>query len=136
MKSMAINIEFVNQADGKVGKMLVDDDGVKYELNKVNDTTSKIPKTEIKPSKDILSSYVGKYELIDNPKKTIIIELQKDHLVANLLGKDNVDLIFWTPTKFKFNSVIDIAGEFQIENGKVTKLIVDQNGKYEWRKVQ
>jgi CubicO group peptidase (beta-lactamase class C family) len=140
MKSMPINIEFVKQTDGKIVKMVVNDEGEKYELNRVNDKIlTKSPdenaKIEVKLSKDILSAYIGKYELAGNPQKVIVIKLQKDYLVAKLLGQDDVELIFWTDTKFKFKSVMDIRGEFIIQNGKVTKLIVDQNGKYEWKKI-
>ncbi len=130
MKSMPVNIEFINQGNGKTVKMLVDAEGEKYELNRVNDTVSKKSleenlKTEIKPSKKNLSAYVGKYELTGNSKKTIVIGLKDDYLVAQLLGQDNVELIFSTDTTFKFKSVIDIKGEFimdKLQNSSLTKM--------------
>ena len=74
--------------------------------------------------------------LKSNPKKTLVIELKDDYLIAKLPGQEPVQLIFLTETNFKFKSIFDIKGEFIKENGKVTKLIVEQNGKYEWQKTQ
>jgi hypothetical protein len=99
MKSMPINIKFVKQTDGKIVKMVVNDEGEKYDLIKVNDTiltkpTDENAKIELRLSNNILYAYIGKYELADNPKKVIVFKLQKDYLVAKLLGQDDVELIF------------------------------------------
>ena len=133
MKSVPVTIEFVKNADNKIEKLAVNDDGEYYELKPVSDIVS-IPKTEVKPSKEMLLSYVGKYALTGNPKKVLTIEPKDDYLIAKLPGQDPLRLIFLTDTKIKFKSIIDIQGEFIRENGKITKLIVDQNGKYEWQK--
>lgn len=139
---MPVNIQFVKYANGEMGKMIVNDEGEEYELNKINDTIStnlsneKTPEPEIKSSREILSGYVGKYTLTDNPKKTIIIELQKDNLIAKILGQETEKIVFLTDTKFKFKNVTDAKCEFIKENGKVTKFIVDQNGKFEWKKIK
>lgn len=135
MKTMPVTIEFIKHTDEKIEKIKVNDDGEYYELNKVTDAVLK-PPTELKPSKDILLSYVGKYVLTSIPKKTLIIGLQDDYLIAKLPGQEPLQLIFLTDTNIKFKSILDIKGEFINENGKVTKLIIDQNGKYEWQKIQ
>ena len=135
MKTMPINIKFVKNAAGKIEKLKVNDDGFYYELNKVIDTNSTHP-TELKLSKGVLLSYVGKYVLKSSPKKTLVIEMKDDYLIAKLPGQEPLQLIFLTDTNIKFKSIFDITGEFIKENGKVTKLIVDQNGKYEWQKTQ
>lgn len=134
IKSMPVSIEFVKNADGKIEKLIVNDDGEYYELKHVGDIVS-IPKIEVKPSREILLSYVGKYTLTGNPKKVLTIELKDDYLFAKLPGQDPLKLIFFTDTKIKFKSILDIQGEFVKENGKATKLVVDQNGKYEWQKI-
>ncbi|HEY1056603.1 MAG TPA: hypothetical protein VGE24_15760, partial [Emticicia sp.] len=135
MKSMPVSIEFVKNGDSKIEKLIVNDDGEYYELKHGSDIVS-TPKTEVKPSKDILFSYVGKYALTGDTKKILIIELKDDYLIAKLPGQDPLQLVFLTDTKIKFKSILDIQGEFIKENGKVTKLIVAQNGKYEWLKTQ
>ena len=135
MKTMPISVEFLKNDEGKFEKMKVDDEGSYYELNKATDTASTHP-TELKLSKDILLSYVGKYVLKNSSKKTLVIELKDDYLIAKLPGQEPLQLIFLTDTNIKFKSIFDIKGEFIKENGKVTKLIVDQNGKYEWQKTQ
>ncbi|MEP6713217.1 MAG: serine hydrolase domain-containing protein [Ferruginibacter sp.] len=141
MKSMPISIEFVKSINGGFKKIIVNDEGEIYELNKVNNivstqTTKDTSNTDIKSSKNALSTYIGKYVLKDNSKKTLVIELQEDYLIAKISGQESLELIFTSDTKFKFKSVIEIKGEFINENGKITKLIVEQNGKYEWRKIE
>ncbi len=135
MKSMPISIVFVKNADSKIEKIMVNDDGQYYELKHVSDNAP-IPKTEVKPSKEILLSYVGRYALTGDPKKILIVELKDDYLFAKLPSQAPLQLIFLTDTKIKFKSILDIQGEFIKENGKTTKLIVIQNGKYEWQKTQ
>ena len=135
MKTMPTSVEFLKNDEGKFEKMKVDDEGYYYELNKVNDTASTDP-TELKLSKDILLSYVGKYVLKNSSKKKLVIELKDDYLIAKLPGQEPLQLIFLTDTNIKFKSIFDIKGEFIKENGRVIKLIVDQNGKYEWQKTQ
>ncbi len=135
MKSMPISIEFVKNDNGKIQKIIVNDEGEYYELRPVSDIVS-APKSEVKPTREILLSYIGKYALTGDPKKILVIELKDDHLFAKLPGQELLQLIFLTDTKIKFKSILDIQGEFVKENGKTTKLIVTQNGKYEWQKTQ
>ncbi len=135
MKAMPIGIEFVKNGNGKIEKLIVDDEGDRYELRRVVDVVPAI-KNEILPSKEALLSYVGKYSLIGNPKKVITIELKGNYLVAKLPGQDAIQLIFIDDTKVKFKSVLEIIGEFTTENGKTKKLTIEQNGKYEWQKTE
>ncbi|MEO7121228.1 MAG: serine hydrolase, partial [Ginsengibacter sp.] len=135
MKPMPDTIEFIKNADGEIEKIKVNDEGEIYELNKVCNNIS-VQTAELKLPKDILISYVGKYALTSKPKKTLVIEFKDDYLIAKLPGQESLQLIFLTNTAIEFKSILDIKGEFIMENGKVTKLIIDQNGKYEWQKTQ
>lgn len=141
MKSMAVSIAFVKSLNGEIEKMIVNDEGDIYELNKVNHIVSVQTKKDtvaaaIEPTKNTLSTYTGKYILKDNAKKILVVEFKGDHLIAKVSGQEPLELIFNSGTKVIFKSVIEINGEFILENGKVTKLIVDQNRKYEWTKVE
>lgn len=135
MKSMPISIEFVRNGEGKVDKVLVNDEGEHYELKPVGNIAA-VPMAEVKPAKEILSTYIGKYALTIDRKKMMIIELKDDYLIAKLPGQESLPLIFLSNTKVKFVSIYDIQGEFVEENGKVVRLVVSQNGKYEWEKLR
>ena len=90
----------------------------------------------IKPVDNVLNSYVGTYSLTSNPKRTIVIAKEKDRLVANVSGQQAFELLFQTPTTCQFKNVKDLVAEFIMENGNVTKLIVNQNGRFEWKKIK
>ena len=134
MKSMPISVEFKKNND-KVDKVIVNDNGEYYELKHVGDVVS-TPKTEVTPSKVILLSYVGRYALSSDPKRKLTIELKDGYLIGKLPGEETLQFIFFDDTKIKIKSIFDIQGEFIKENGKVTKLVIFQNGRYEWLKTQ
>lgn len=89
---------------------------------------------EIIPEGKILKDYVGTYELEGNPSRKIILAKEKDFLVMNLVGQGLVLIIFQSETKFRIKGVA-ATGEFIKENGVTTKMIVQQNGEYVWRKI-
>lgn len=130
MKMLPVTLEFVKDANGRVEKMAVNDEGDKFDLKKVVPVSA----TEIKLSPDLLKTYTGKYRL-KGQSRTLTIALKKDVLQLRL-GSETMDLSFYSNTQFKAKSIIDIKGEFGSENGKVTKLIIDQGGKYEWEKLE
>ena len=132
MKVVPIDIEFIKGNDGKFKTINVNDEGELYQLNKNDIRDSQT----FNPSQDILRSYVGTYLLNGNKKRKLVIELQGSSLIAKLPGQGPIDLIFLTDTNIKFKSVLDIKGAFIKENGVTTKLIIEQEGKYEWEKVQ
>lgn len=135
LKSIPVSLEFIKQADGKFKKLQVNDEGTVYELTKI-DKADPTPIIANKPSGNTLSAYVGKYALANNPGRTLVIKLEKEDLVAQISSQSPLQLVFNSETSFKAKSIIDIKGEFISENGKVIKLIIDQNGKYEWIKIE
>ncbi|HSC52692.1 MAG TPA: serine hydrolase domain-containing protein [Phnomibacter sp.] len=90
----------------------------------------------IRISDSLMNSYIGTYALSLDPKRTIVITKEKDHLIAKVSGQDSFDILFQTTTKFQLQNVRNAAAEFVIENGKVSKFIFDQNGQFEWNKIQ
>lgn len=91
---------------------------------------------EIKLNDNILSAYIGTYSLTTDPKRTIIIVKDKDHLIAQVSGQKTFEILFQTPTKFQLKSITDMTGEFISENGKVIKFMAYQNGTFEWKKTK
>ena len=91
---------------------------------------------EVKINDSILNMYVGTYILLSDTKRTIVITREKDHLLAKVSGQDAYQLIFQSDTKFEFGNLLDAECEFIKENGKVTKLNVNQNGLFVWKKTE
>lgn len=90
--------------------------------------------TDIKVSDAVLNACTGTYYLVSNPKRTIVLTKENDHLLAMISGQGSFPLLFQSDTKFQFKNVADAQCEFVYENGKVTKMVVNQNGVYEWKK--
>ncbi|MEP6948765.1 MAG: serine hydrolase [Ginsengibacter sp.] len=129
LKVMATDIEFVRGADGKVEKAILDDEGEHYELKKI-DSHSEVPQTIN------TNSYVGTYALSSDPKRTIVIKKENNFLVADLPGYPGLQLVFQTDTEFQFAGLTDANGEFIITNEKVIKIVISQNGTFEWNKIK
>ena len=130
MKLIPVDVEFVKNKDGKVEKMKVNDEGEHYELKKVVAAAT----AEVKLSPSLISAYKGKYQL-KGESRTLTVELKNNELLLNLPGQGKVQLAFYSNTQFKVKSaVVDIKGEFISENGKVTKMIIEQQGRFEWTK--
>ena len=140
LKVMDTDIDFVKDANGKVVKAIVDDEGDHYELTKANDNKPAMPAKEVPAAidvpKDILSAYVGSYSLSTNHERTIQIKLEDDHLIARISKRESEELIFQTLTQFTFKNVANANGAFIKENGKVIKFVVHQNGLFEWKKIK
>ena len=92
--------------------------------------------TEIKLSHAISCSYVGTYSMTTDPKRTIVVSSDNNHLLAKVSGQQAFEMLFETTTKFQFKNVKGMTGEFVSENGAVTKIIVEQNGQFEWKKIK
>jgi CubicO group peptidase (beta-lactamase class C family) len=84
----------------------------------------------------LLSSYVGTYSLSTDSKRTITVTKDNDRLFAKVSGQQAFELLFQTDTRFQLQNVKDATGEFVSENGRVSKIIVDQNGKFEWVRIK
>jgi CubicO group peptidase (beta-lactamase class C family) len=82
-----------------------------------------------------LKSYIGTYQLANTPGRTIVITKENDHLLANLAGQGTWIVLFQTDTKFLIQGV-EATCEFIKENDKTTKIVIQQNGEFVWRKIQ
>ena len=130
LKIMETELDFIKGADGKVTKVLLDDEGEKYELKKI------VPKVEtfVIP-KSAYPNYLGNYVLSTDPKRKISIQNFKGVLVAKLSATETVPLVFMNFTQCSFKGVKDAQIEFVLDGkGKVTKMKVQQNGLFEWIK--
>jgi CubicO group peptidase (beta-lactamase class C family) len=89
---------------------------------------------EVKVDEEILSTYVGSYELA--PNFILTITKEGDRLFAQATGQGKNELFATSPTQF-FLKVVDAQVEFvKDETGKVSKLILNQGKKMEAKKVQ
>ena len=94
-------------------------------------------------SKGIISSseiwirtdkHIGKYEL--TPNFIITITTKENKLFAQATGQSKIEIFAETSTKF-FYKVVDAQIEFFMDDsGKVSKLILYQNGEHEAKKVE
>ncbi len=91
---------------------------------------------EIKIDDSLMNRYTGTYALSNAPKRTLIVTIKNGHLQATLSDKTILQFVFQTNTKFQFKTVTNAAGEFVVENGEVQKMIIFQNGQYEWNKMK
>ena len=128
-KTIPVNIEFIRSANGDVQKASVWDEGVAYELIKENSAA-------FQPAEALLAAYLGKYELVGSTGRVITIERQKEGLIVRLGKREVMQMIFSSDTAFRLQSPLDIRGVFVLDNGAVTKMIIEQEGRHEWRKVQ
>ena len=83
-----------------------------------------VRKTVVVPT-EVLDSYVGEYEL--NPQFKLTIVRRGDALFAQATGQGEVALYPEAPDKF-FLKVVDASVDFISESGKITKLVLHQNG--------
>ncbi len=83
-----------------------------------------------------LAACAGTYSLVTDPKTTITITLDKGSLIAKLSEQLSLKLIFRSDTKFSFDGAAGTVDEFVIENGKVIKLNLNNEGFTEWNKTK
>lgn len=129
MKLIPAQLEFIKAVDGKAAKL-----NVKYG-DELFELTKKVPPAIMKPATAILNTYIGKYQLTGQ-SGTLSVALKKNTLQITLPDKTVMDLIFYSNSQFKANSIMDIKGEFVTENDKPVVLVIEQNGKYEWVKMK
>jgi hypothetical protein len=92
--------------------------------------------TETKLNHSLLISYIGICSLTTDPKQTITIYKNINSLFAKVSGQTTFEMLFQTATAFLLQDVRDMNGEFISERGSVTKMIINQNGKFEWNKIK
>lgn len=91
---------------------------------------------DVKVAPEILEKYIGTYQLSIDAGRTMTIQRMNDGLIAVVSPGQSVPLLFQTQTSFQFKNMTGITGEFIMENGKVVKFYIDQNGRYEWIKAK
>ncbi|MGS2741826.1 serine hydrolase domain-containing protein [Sinomicrobium sp. M5D2P17] len=92
--------------------------------------------TETQLDQNILNSYVGTYSLTTNPERTITVFEDNDKLHAEISGQSTFEILFQTATKFQLKHLKGMTGEFISDNDIVTKIMVNQNGQFEWTKIK
>jgi serine-type D-Ala-D-Ala carboxypeptidase/endopeptidase len=84
------------------------------------------PKAAIAVDPKLLATYIGRYEL--TPEFSISITQEQDHLYLQATGQPKFELFAETPTQF-FLTVVEAKITFiQDSQGKIDRLILDQNG--------
>ncbi|OQP66560.1 hypothetical protein A3860_13855 [Niastella vici] len=99
-------------------------------------TLGKPLQCDVKVDPEILDKYVGAYKLSIDPNRTITIQRVNDRLIAVVSPTQKMPLLFLSETNFQFKNLLGASGEFVVEEGKVTKFYVNQNGRYEWIKTK
>lgn len=93
-----------------------------------------------KPSlvnKNILTDYIGNYQLASDSKRLMTVSIINNMLVLHFTKNASAELEPQSDTKFTAKNVRPVATvEFLKENGLVTKMIVSQNGDFEWKKIK
>lgn len=88
---------------------------------------------EIEVSEEVLSKYLGKYEL--QPDFIIEIILEDGQLVAHPTGQQKMPLFAYEENKF-FLKTVNAQLEFNSEEGKVVSLTLHQNGEQKALKIE
>ena len=118
------SLTFVKDKDGKVTQVVLHQNG-EHEASKIS---SEVPKerlaVKVDPKK--LAPLVGQYEL--GPGQIITVRRDSDKLRAQLTGQPNFQIFPESETNF-FYKVVDAQVTFVKDtNGKVTELVLHQNG--------
>lgn len=87
-------------------------------------------------SESVLNRYIGTYAMLPDQKRTMVIFKKDGRLVADVQGQGSFELLFQSETAFDFKGIPGASANFIVEDGKVTKFIVEQNGRYEWKKIK
>lgn len=97
-------------------------------------TLDKNLQPDIKVNDNILDKYLGTYKLSIDTNRSITILRMNGRIVAKLSENEIIPLLFQSDQKFQFKNLLNADCEFVIENGKVIKFEVNQNGHFEWLK--
>ncbi len=121
-KVVDAEMEFIKDESGKVTHMIFTQNGADNKAVRTSDKVLERKETTL--SADILSQYVGTYEL--QPGFDLVITLEGDQLISQATGQGKLPIFAETETKF-FPKVIDATIEFFKDNkGAVSHLILRQ----------
>jgi len=84
----------------------------------------------------VLNRYTGTYTMLPDQKRIITIAKKDGHLVADVQGQGSFEILFQSEKTFSFKGIIGANAQFVVNDDKVTGFIVEQNGRYEWRKIK
>ncbi len=88
--------------------------------------------TRIDPNE--MDKFVGTYALFSDPSRTMVLTKEGDQLLADVSGT-KLELVFSSEMDIYFGNVTPRAtGKFVLDVDGVAKLIVSQNGLFEWIK--
>src|SRR5579871_14461 len=94
-------------------------------------------KGTVSVSDSLFSNYMGTYQMVSDPKRTIVIARENQQMYIRFSQNATVPMIALTETKFTMQGVNPPATiEFQSENGQITKAIISQKGLFEWKKIK
>jgi hypothetical protein len=121
-KIMEAELEFFKDKSGSVTHLILRQNGAETKAIRTSDKV--LERKEITLSPDILSQYVGTYEL--RPGFDLMITLEGDQLISQVTGQGKNPIFAETETKF-FLKVVDAQIEFfKDESGKVSHLVLHQ----------
>lgn len=126
-------ITFHRDDEGQVQSMTLDQGGVQQTGQRVPAAIVPRQFTAIEIDASVLSDYHGQYQL--TPAMVFTIRSEGDQLMAGLTGQPEVAVFPYEKDKF-FYKVVDAQLEFQRDDsGRVTGLILNQNGRHPAQKV-
>ena len=99
-------------------------------------TLGKPLQSDVKVDPKILDKYAGVYKLSIDATRTITIQRVNNGLIAVASPSERIPLLFQSETGFELKNLLGVSGEFVVEEGKVTKFYINQNGRYEWIKTK
>ena len=118
------SLTFVKDKEGKVTQLVLHQNG-DHEASKISNTVAK-DRVAIQVPTKVLDGYVGQYELA--PGATLIVRRDGEKLRAQLTGQPSFQVYAESETNF-FYKVVDAQLTFvKGEGGKVTELVLHQNG--------
>jgi CubicO group peptidase (beta-lactamase class C family) len=121
-KVVEAEIEFFKDESGTVTHLILTQNGAENKAVRSSDRV--LVRKEITLSPEVLSQYVGTYEL--QPGFDLVITLEGDQLYSQATGQGKVAIFPETETRF-FLKVVDAQLEFfRDESGKVSHLVLHQ----------
>jgi D-alanyl-D-alanine-carboxypeptidase/D-alanyl-D-alanine-endopeptidase len=127
LKVVDAEIEFVQESSGKVTRLVLHQNGDR-EAPKISDKAElPPPRKEIQVAAEILSHYVGTYEL--QPGVEVVMTLEDGQLMTQLTGQPKFPMFAESEDSF-FLKVVDAKVTFvKGAQGAVNKLLIHQGGR-------
>jgi ketosteroid isomerase-like protein len=124
LDSQDVGVNFLEKIDGK-WKIVY--------LSRVGVSTYSGGFEQIEVSDEVISRYLGKYEL--QPGFILDFRLEDGHFYVYPTGQMRQELFPYEENKF-FLMTVNAQIEFQMEEGKAVSLTLHQNGEYPARKIE